>query len=47
MQALSDIAERDAELRIPIIKRLEELTRTGSPAMRSRGRRLLTKLKKK
>jgi hypothetical protein len=47
MQALSDIAERDAELRILIIKRLEELTRTGSPAMRSRGRRLLTKLTRK
>jgi hypothetical protein len=47
MQALADIAERDTELRMPIVKRLRELTRTGSPAMRSRGRRLLIKLGRK
>jgi hypothetical protein len=45
MQALADIAERDADLREPIIRRLEELTRSGSPAMQSRGRKLLAKLK--
>lgn len=45
MQSLADIAERDAELREPIIHQLEELTRTGSPAMKSRGRKLLAKLK--
>jgi hypothetical protein len=44
MQALADFAERDAGLRPQIIKLLEELTRTGSPAMRSRGRKLLEKL---
>ncbi len=45
MQALADIAGQDAELRAPIIKKLETLTRTGSPAMKSRGRKLLTRLK--
>ena len=44
MQALADFAERDASLRFKVIKLLEELTRTGSPAMRSRGRKLLEKL---
>ena len=44
MQALADFAERDASLRFEVIKLLEELTRTGSPAMRSRGRKLLKKL---
>ena len=45
MQALADIAGQDAELRPGIVKQLEELTRTGSPAMKSRGRKLLAKLK--
>jgi len=45
MQALADIAERDDELRGPIIKQLEKLTRTGSPAMKTRGKKLLAKLK--
>ena len=44
MQALADMAEQNAELREPIIRQLEELTRTGSPAMQSRGRKLLAKL---
>lgn len=44
MQALADFAERDASLRFKVIQLLEELTRTGSPAMRSRGRKLLEKL---
>ena len=44
MQALADFAERDASLRFRVIKLLEELTRTGSPAMKSRGRKLLEKL---
>jgi hypothetical protein len=46
MQALADFAERDASLRFEVIKLLEELTTTGSPAMRSRGRKLLEKLKR-
>lgn len=45
MQALADIAEQDAELRRPIVRKLARLTRTGSPAMQSRGRKLLAKLK--
>jgi hypothetical protein len=45
MQALADIAEQDADLREPIIRQLEEMTRTGSPAMQSRGRKLLAKLR--
>jgi hypothetical protein len=44
MQALADLAERDASLRFKVVKLLEELTRTGSPAMRSRGRKLLEEL---
>ena len=44
MQALADFADRDAGLRPQFIKLLEELTRTGSPAMRSRGRKLLETL---
>jgi hypothetical protein len=44
MQALADIAEQNAELRAPIIEQLQELTRTGSPAMQARGKKLLTKL---
>ena len=46
MQALADFAERDASLRFKVIKLLEELTRTGSPAMQSRGRKLLERLKR-
>jgi hypothetical protein len=46
MQALADFAERDAGLRTRVIKLLEELTTTGSSAMRSRGRILLEKLKR-
>lgn len=45
MQALADIAARDEKLRRPLIKQLEKLTRTGSPAMQARGKKLLAKLK--
>jgi hypothetical protein len=45
MQGLADIAAEDPELREPIVRLLERLTRTGSPAMKSRGRRLLAALK--
>jgi len=44
MQALADIATQDSELRSPIVQRLKRLTETGSPAMKSRGRRLLAQL---
>ncbi len=45
MQALADIAAQDEALRPSIVGQLEELTRTGSPAMQSRGRKLLARLK--
>lgn len=44
MQALADIAEQDEDLRAPIITQLQTLTRTGTPAMKSRGKKLLAKL---
>ena len=44
MQALADIATRDAGLKRGIVKQLERLSKEGSPAMRSRGRKLLIKL---
>jgi len=44
MQAMADIAEQDKDLKPGIIQKLEVLTREGSPAMKSRGRKLLAKL---
>jgi hypothetical protein len=44
MQALADLALVDAELRPTILTQLEQATQTGSPAMRSRGKKLLAKL---
>lgn len=44
MQTLADIAAEDPELRSPIVQRLQQLTGTGSPAMRARGRKLLARL---
>ena len=40
-----DIAKQDTDLRDPIIQQFEELTRTGSEVMKSRGRKLLAGLK--
>jgi hypothetical protein len=45
MQALADLAEADADLRPQVLAILEEATQIGSPAMRSRGRKLLRKLR--
>jgi hypothetical protein len=47
MQALADLAEKDINLRAKVIPLLEELTRTGSPSMKSRGQKLLHKLNRK
>jgi len=47
MQALADIAEQDEGLKSSIVNELEALTQKGSPAMISRGRKLLSKLKGK
>jgi hypothetical protein len=45
MQTLADFAEKDEDLRPRIIRKLEEITNTGSPAMVSRGKKLIKKLK--
>jgi hypothetical protein len=44
MQTLADLAEREAALRPRVLAQLEHLTATGSPAMQSRGRKLLARL---
>lgn len=44
MQGLADLAMQDDRLRIPIRRTLSSLTRTGSPSMKSRGRKLLLQL---
>jgi hypothetical protein len=44
MQAMADLAGQDPSLRPAIITRLETLTASGSPAMQSRGRKLLAQL---
>lgn len=41
MQAMADLARHDPALKPEVIPVLKELTETGSPAMRSRGRKLL------
>ena len=41
MQALADLAQRDRRLREKVIPLIQKLTRTGTPAMKSRGRKLL------
>ena len=45
MQALADLVEQDDRLLPEVLHLLEEQTRTGSPAMRNRGRKLLAKLR--
>lgn len=44
MQALTDLAGDDEQLRQRLIPILARMTRTGSPAVRGRGRRLLEKV---
>jgi hypothetical protein len=43
MQALADLAEQDESLLDQVTPIIERLTRTGTPAMRSRARRLLAR----
>ena len=45
LQALSDLAEHDEPLRFRVVDALEEIILTGSPAVKSRGKKLLVKLK--
>jgi hypothetical protein len=44
MQALADLADQDPRLRDRVVALLEHLTETGSPAMRTRGAKLLRQL---
>lgn len=44
MQGLADLAMQDPQLRTPIRRVISSLTRTGSPSMKSRGRKLLLQL---
>jgi hypothetical protein len=44
MQALADLALHDAVLRMSVLRTIRRLVETGSPAMLSRGRRLLREL---
>lgn len=44
MQALADLALQDEALRPSIVAQIDQWTVTGSPAMRSRGRKLIAKL---
>ncbi|MDH3799892.1 MAG: hypothetical protein OES70_14695 [Desulfobacterales bacterium] len=46
MQALSDLALKKSAASARMIRAIEKLTRTGSPAIQSRGKKLLPKLKK-
>ena len=45
LQALADIAANDASLRPQVIRLIEAASQHGSPAVKSRGRRLLAKLR--
>lgn len=44
MQALADLACKDAGLKPRIVKQLQKLTEEGTPAMQARGRKLLARL---
>lgn len=44
MQGLAGLAAQDAALKAKILSLLRELTETGTPAMRARGRKLLAGL---
>ena len=46
LQALADFAAEDNALKPRVIRVLEEFTETGSPAIKSRSRKLLTMLKR-
>ncbi|NPV44550.1 MAG: hypothetical protein HPY70_11360 [Firmicutes bacterium] len=46
MQALAKIGEKNKKMRPLIVNKLEEAIKNGSPAMVSRGKKLINKLKK-
>jgi len=45
MQALADLARKDADLRAQVLPIIEALTETGTAAMRARGRMLMKQLR--
>lgn len=47
MQALADLAEKDETLQPEVLALLEKHTRSGSPAMQARGRKLLAQFDNK
>jgi len=47
LQALADFAAEDQKLQPDVVRLLQELIETGSPAIKSRGRKLLERLKKR
>jgi hypothetical protein len=44
MQGLADLARRDKRLRPPVLRHIKELCVIGTPAMRARGKHLLSEL---
>lgn len=44
MQALADLALHDASLRAEVLRHVDELVATGTPAMKARGRKLIAQL---
>ena len=46
LQALADLSRYDAGLRSEVIERIEEALRTGTPAMKARGRNLLKEFRR-
>ncbi|HEV3253335.1 MAG TPA: hypothetical protein VG033_02940 [Candidatus Acidoferrales bacterium] len=47
MQGLAELAMKHAPLKVQVLPLLEELTETGTPAMRARGRKLLKQLRRR
>jgi hypothetical protein len=43
LEGLADLAQNDPGIRPAVIETLREATRTGTPAMKARGRKLLTR----
>jgi hypothetical protein len=46
MQTMADMAAQDPRLCAPIVEKLKRLTQNGTPAMKSRGRKLLARLER-
>jgi hypothetical protein len=44
IQTLADLAERDESIRPTVVRRLQEVIASGSPAMTNRAQRLLRRL---